>query len=71
MRNFILQRTEIHDFHQHGMPPIDHFDDDIILLLRAFALCTVRTLPETFGLGASTILYHLRDSLGSKPYHFL
>jgi hypothetical protein len=70
VRNFQLTRTEIHDFYRSGRRPVDHIDDDILFLLRMFPFHRVHTLAETLRVSPSTILYHLRNSLGLKRYHF-
>jgi hypothetical protein len=67
---FKLETRGIRDFYRSGRPPIDHIDGDVMPLLRTFPFHTVRTLAEKLSARPSTILHHLRDSLGLKPSQF-
>jgi hypothetical protein len=58
------------DFHRSGRPPIDHLDDDILFLLRAFPFPTLCTLAENASVSASTILQDFLDSIGVSLHHF-
>jgi len=70
MQSSELGRTKIRDFHRSGKPPIDYIHGDIISLLHTFPFHTVSTLAKPLGVSPSTILYHLGNFLGLKPYHF-
>jgi hypothetical protein len=62
--------NRIHDFHRSERLPINHINNNIIFLVRTFPFHTVCTLAEMLSVNPSTILHHLRDSFGLKPYHF-
>jgi DNA-binding transcriptional ArsR family regulator len=67
---YVRQRREdLHDEVQSGRPPIDFLDIRILVLLNQQPFHSAYSIAEALGVSHSTVLSHLRESLGLKNFH--
>jgi hypothetical protein len=68
---FIRQgREDLHDDPRAGHPPTDLIDITIVSALEREAFHSAHSLAEIVGVSYSIVIRHLRDSLGTKNFHF-
>jgi DNA-binding transcriptional ArsR family regulator len=56
---------------QSGRPPINFFDIRILALLEEQPLHSAYSVAEALGVSHSTLLSHLRESLGMKIFIYI
>jgi transposase len=62
-------REDLRDAPRTGRPPLEDIDDPILDLVNKYPFESVRSIAQTLGLAASTVLRHLTGNLGYHSFH--
>jgi Mn-dependent DtxR family transcriptional regulator len=64
-------REDLHDEVRSGRPPIDFLEIRILALLDEQHFQSAYSIAEALGVSYSTVLSHLRESLGTKVFVYV
>jgi hypothetical protein len=64
-----LGRKDLHDEMRTGRSLLDDLDTKIMAILDKSPFESARSIVETISVAHSTILLHLHDSIGFRPFH--
>jgi DNA-binding MarR family transcriptional regulator len=62
-------RQDLHDEIRSGRPPLDDLDGKILTILEKSPFESSRSIAERLLVSQSTVLRHLRESIGFKSFH--